>query len=117
MRKTFDLRTPGKHPDRLLDAAKNEIRKYIKRCRARDLPAGTHFWDFVCVMGADEAVALPVHPQQLTERINALVVEGATALFISIEPKATARVYKNVAEPWSPDGQAVSDPESPATRE
>ena len=113
MRKTFDLRVPGKNPDRLLDAAKNEIRKYIKRCRARELPAGTHFWNFACLLGADEASAEPVHPQQLTERINTLVADGAIALFISIEPKATARVYKNVAEPWSPDGHSETDTAPP----
>ena len=114
MRKTFDLRVPGKHPDRLLDAAKNDIRKYIKRCRGRDLPAGTHFWNFVCLLGVDEQSASPVHPQQLTERINALIAEGTTTLFIAIDPQATARVYKNVAEPWSPDGDAtgIDAPES-----
>jgi hypothetical protein len=78
MKKTFDLRVPGKQPDRLLDAAKNDIRKYIKRCRSRDLPAGKHFWTFDCLLGADEATAQAVHPQQLTEVINTLVAGGAT---------------------------------------
>ena len=71
------------------------------------------FWNFACLLGADEASAEPVHPQQLTERINTLVADGAIALFISIEPKATARVYKNVAEPWSPDGHSETDTEPP----
>ncbi|MDA8599942.1 DUF6172 family protein [Burkholderiaceae bacterium] len=119
MKKTFDLRVPGKQPDRLLDAAKNDIRKYIKRCRSRDLPAGTHFWNFACLLGADEATAQAVHPQQLTEAINTLVAGGATALFASIEPQATARVYKNVAEPWSPDAptSSASDVEIDADRD
>ena len=43
MRKTFPLRAEGKHPDRVLEAVKHEIRKYIKRERRRDLPEGADF--------------------------------------------------------------------------
>ncbi|MFY8042823.1 MAG: DUF6172 family protein, partial [Rhodoferax sp.] len=40
MKKTFSLAVEGKHPDRLLDAIKHEIRKYFKRERNRSLPEG-----------------------------------------------------------------------------
>ncbi|MEY4436090.1 MAG: hypothetical protein RL175_1045, partial [Pseudomonadota bacterium] len=30
MKKTFQLHVEGKHPDRLLEAIKHEIRKYLK---------------------------------------------------------------------------------------
>ena len=33
MRKTYPLRPEGKHPDRVLDAVKHDIRKYQKRER------------------------------------------------------------------------------------
>jgi hypothetical protein len=46
VKKTFQLRPEGKHPDRVLDATKHEIRKYLKRERRRDLPEGVDFWDF-----------------------------------------------------------------------
>ena len=105
MKKTYDLRLEGKNPDRLIEAAKNDVRKYIKRCRDKDLPAGTHFWHFVCKIGVDEAQAVDVHPQQLTEVINATIAAGATTLFASIEPVATARVYKNVAQAWGQSEQ------------
>ena len=36
MRKTFQLQVEGKNPDRVLDAVKHEIRKYIKRERRRE---------------------------------------------------------------------------------
>jgi hypothetical protein len=103
MKKTYDLRVEGKNPDRLLEAAKNDIRKYIKRCRDKDLPAGMHFWTFTCLVGASEETAQSVHPQQLTEVIDATVAAGATALFAHIEPLAQARVYRNVAQPWGED--------------
>jgi hypothetical protein len=102
MKKTYELRVEGKNSDRLLETAKSDVRKYIKRCREKDLPTGKHFWHFMCRIGTSEESAVDVHPQQLTEVINATVAAGATQLFAHIEPVATARVYKNVAEPWTP---------------
>ena len=61
MKKTFQLQAEGKHPDRLLDAIKHEIRKYVKRDRRRELPAGADYWDFDCRFGANEAAAQPAH--------------------------------------------------------
>ena len=36
----------AKSPERLLETAKSDIRKYLKRERAKPLPKGIHFWDF-----------------------------------------------------------------------
>ena len=38
MKKTFKLNVEGKHPDRVLEAVKHEIRKYVKRQRRVPLP-------------------------------------------------------------------------------
>ena len=51
MRKIFQLHVEGGNRDRVLDAVKHEIRKYIKRERRRDLPEGADFWDFDCRFG------------------------------------------------------------------
>jgi hypothetical protein len=48
MRKTYPLHIDGRHPDRVLDAVKHDVRKYLKRERRRDLPEGADFWDFDC---------------------------------------------------------------------
>ncbi|RZL90883.1 MAG: hypothetical protein EOP82_14340, partial [Variovorax sp.] len=61
MRKTFQLRPEGKNPDRVLEAVKHEIRKYIKRERRRELPEGVDFWDFDCKFGTAEDTAAVVH--------------------------------------------------------
>ena len=45
MKKIFQLRPEGKHPDRVLDATKHEIRKYVKRQRRVPLPEGVDFWE------------------------------------------------------------------------
>ena len=39
MKKNFPLHAEGKHPDRVLEAVKHDIRKYFKRERGRPVPA------------------------------------------------------------------------------
>jgi len=72
MKKTYLLKIEGKNRDRLLEAAKHDIRKYAKRERARSLPVGVDFWDFECKLGADAANAQPVHFAALIAEVDAL---------------------------------------------
>ena len=64
MKKIFPLQVEGKHPDRVLEAVKHDIRKYFKRERGRPVPAGADFWDFDCKVGAsaDSAQVVRVGP-------------------------------------------------------
>jgi hypothetical protein len=84
MRKTFALRPEGKHPDRVLDAVKHDIRKYMKRERRRDLPEGAHFWDFDCRFGADKDSALAMHPAALIPALDVLAQEGAAQCYVEL---------------------------------
>ena len=84
MRKTFQLRPEGKNPDRVLDATKHEIRKYIKRERRRTLPEGVDYWDFNCKFGATEATAQPARVGELIGLIDALVKAEGTQFYIEI---------------------------------
>ena len=87
MKKTFQLHTEGKNPDRLLEAIKHEVRKYIKRERGRELPKGVDFWDFDCKFGASQELAQVVHLAQLTERMDAIAKEAGTQFYIEILSK------------------------------
>ncbi|UJW82951.1 DUF6172 family protein [Hydrogenophaga sp. SL48] len=91
MRKFFELRPEGKHPDRVLEAVKHEIRKYMKRERRRDLPEGAHFWDFDCRFGADKDSAQTVHPAELIGALDALVKEGAVQCYVELLAKPGVR--------------------------
>ena len=84
MRKTFQLRPEGKNPDRVLDATKHEIRKYLKRERGRTLPEGVDYWDFNCKFGATEAEAQPARVGELISLIDALVKEEGTQFYMEI---------------------------------
>ena len=87
MKKTYQLRIEGKNPDRVLEAVKHEIRKYIKRERRRDLPAGADYWDFDCRFGAAEEAAEVVHLSALTASIDGVVGAQGTQFYIEILAK------------------------------
>jgi hypothetical protein len=87
MKKTFPLTLEGKHPERLLEATKHEIRKYIKRERRRVLPEGVDYWDFDCKFGASQDSAATVHLEEITALIDGAVKDGATQFYIEILAK------------------------------
>jgi hypothetical protein len=91
MKKTFQLTIEGKHPDRVLDATKHEIRQYIRRERNKTLPEGVDFWDFDCRFGASPADAQVIHPAQLIEHLDALAAGGANAVYVELLAKAGVR--------------------------
>lgn len=98
MRKTYVLNLEGKNRDRLLDAAKHDIRKYVKRERARALPAGVDFWDFDCKLGVDESAAVVLHFATLITSIDSLAKDGANQLYVEVVTKHGHRVGRPAAE-------------------
>lgn len=107
MKKTFQLRPEGKHPDRVLEATKHEIRKYLKRERGRALPKGVDYWDFNCRFGATEAEAQPARVGELIDLIGALVKDGGTQFYIEIlacHGQRKAPPAKEGADPGDSEG-------------
>jgi len=84
VRKTYPLHIEGKNPDRVLDAVKHDIRKYVKRQRRVALPEGVDFWDFDCRFGLSAEAAAPVHFGNLIEQIDAAAKDGATAVYVEV---------------------------------
>jgi hypothetical protein len=91
LKKTFQLKIEGKHPERLLESIKHDIRSYIARERRKALPAGVDFWDFDCKFGASDAMAETIHAGAITERINDYAAGGADAFYIEILAKPGVR--------------------------
>lgn len=98
MKKTFKLQVEGKNPDRVLDAHKHEIRKYVKRQRRVPLPAGVDFWDFDCKFGRTEESAEVVHLAEIITRIDVAVAEGAEQFFVEVLAKAGHRRARPAGE-------------------
>lgn len=84
MKKTFTLDIEGKNRDRLLDAVKHEVRKYMRRERRRDLPVGADYWDFDCKFGPEPESAQVTHPGNLIGAIDGFAKEGGGKFYVEI---------------------------------
>ena len=96
MKKVYSLKVEGKNRDRLLDAAKHDIRKYAKRERAKPLAHGVDFWDFDCKVGPSDTAALVVHFAEIIGAVDALVNGGADQFYLEITSKPGHRTARPV---------------------
>ena len=94
MKKTFPLTLEGKNRDRVVEAVKNDIRKYLARERRKPLPEGVDFWDFDCKFGTSTEAAEPAHVATLTELINGIVGANGAQLYIELVAKPGHRSAK-----------------------
>ena len=98
LKKTYTLNIAGKNRDRLLDASKHDIRKYVKRERAKTLPENVDFWDFDCKLGKTETTVTSVHLAALMTAIDALVAEGSDTFYVEVVTKQGQRTARPATE-------------------
>ncbi len=103
MKKNFPLQAEGKHPDRVLEAVKHDIRKYFKRERGRDLPKGVDFWDFDCKVGLDADSAQVCKVGTVIDTVGTLAQGGAHSVYVEILCKPGTRVPAPLREAPPPD--------------
>ena len=96
LKKTYYLQINGKNRDRLLDAAKHDIRKYAKRERGKSLSEGIDFWDFDCKVGASAETAALAHFSEIMGAVDALVKDGAVQFYVEIFSKPGYRAPRSV---------------------
>ncbi len=108
MKKTFQLQIEGKHPDRLLEAIKHEIRKYVRRQRRVPLPEGVDFWDFDCRFGASQVDAQGVHFATITSLIDTAAKQGDPAFYLELLAKPGRRLPR-APSAGEPDPAALGD--------
>lgn len=80
--------------DRMIEGAKHDIRKYLKRERRRELPEGVDFWDFDCKFGDAEAEAKVVHLAEMNACIDAAAARNLPSFYVEIIAKPGRRVKK-----------------------
>ncbi len=97
MRKTYPLNIEGRHRDRVLDAIRHDVSKYVKRQRRAALPPGADFWDFECRFGLSKDSAAAAELARLKDLIAAAAQDGATDLYVEILPKPGVRQSRPVA--------------------
>ena len=103
MKKTYPLTAEGKHPDRVLEAVKHDIRKYFKRERNRPVPSGADFWDFDCKVGTSADTAAVVRVSAVIEAVDAAAQSGAASVYVEILSKHGIRVPAPVKAPQADD--------------
>ena len=114
MRKTFQLRPEGKHPDRHLEAVKHEIRKYIQREKRRDLPKDMDYWAFDCRFGVDANSARAIHVEEITPSIDAVVKAEGAQFYIEILARAAKRGPRGERKAVEPSAANAEDSEADA---
>ena len=93
MKRVFNLTHPKIKPARLVDSAKHEVKKYMKKERARPLEPGVDYWDFEVKFGKDEASAQPIHPKEINQYMDNAEQNGEERFFVDIQPIAGVRSY------------------------
>ena len=99
MKKVFKLTDEKKHEDRVLEAIKHDIRKYVKREKKKKLPdAKMTYWDFNCKVGATSDTAKVVDFDELIKELDAVKASGATECYVEILAKIVDKPIKEIVE-------------------
>lgn len=94
MKKTFQLTHPKIKRDRLIEAVRHEINKYVKRERNKTLPEGVDFWDFACRFGHSAEDAKEIHLAEITKSIDKVAELQLESFYLEILAKPGHRTKK-----------------------
>jgi len=95
MKKVFKLQDDKRKPERIVEAIKHEIRKYMKRERKKKLPEGATYWEFDCRFGKDAEHAAALNSPELITSIDRAREEEWGQCYVELLVRP---VYKKEAE-------------------
>ena len=114
MRKNYPLQVSGRHPDRVLDAIKHDVRKYLRRERRRELPPEAQLWDFDCKVGPTQNAAQEVATTALIAAIDSCARSGASQVYVQVLARAAQRPPRPAAAPEATHETAPTATDLPA---
>lgn len=94
MKKTFQLISEKKTPERQLDAIRHEIKKYLARQRKKKVPEGFETWNFDCAIGPTPEAKTVIQVQEISQHIDRLVADDHTAFYLEIIARAANKPQK-----------------------
>ena len=94
MKKKFVLSHPKLKVVRLIEAAKHDVKKYIKRERKKKLPEDVDYWDFDCKYGHTEEKAKTIHISEINKCIDEAEKLQLESFYLEILAKAGHRTKK-----------------------
>ena len=99
MKKIFKLTDEKKHEDRVLDGIKNDIRKYVKREKKKDLTdKKTMYWDFDCKIGATVEEAKVVIYEELIKGLDMVKATGSKEVYVEVMAKEVEKPEKPIED-------------------
>lgn len=106
MKRTFSLVHPKIKPARLIDSARHEIKKYVKK--ERNMPTGRDipFWDFDVKFGEDEESSVGISFKELNQYMDKAAEAGAEQFYVEI-----VKVAGVIVEPEAPEDAFEIEPE------
>lgn len=87
MKKIFQLQHEKKKPERVIEAIKHEIRKYIKRERGKKLPEGVDYWDLICRFGQDSDRSQSMKSTEIIAALDNVLKDGWSQCYVEIIAK------------------------------
>lgn len=109
MKKTFKLHVEGKNSDRLLDAIKHEVRKYVKREKRKTLPYGANYWAFDCKFGVTAELAEALHLGEITKQMDVIAKAGSDSFYVEIIARAAVRTPREREEMLDEDDDDLDE--------
>ena len=94
MKKTFRLTHPKIKAARLVEAAKSNVKKYLKRERRRELPEGFDFWGFDCKFGPTAEEAKVIEIAEISQCMCAAEEQKLESFYVEILAKPVRRTKK-----------------------
>ncbi|MGY8869748.1 MAG: DUF6172 family protein [Pseudomonadales bacterium] len=91
MKKTFVLSHPKIKYARLIESAKSDAKKYVRRERNKQLPSGADYWDFDCKYGNTEQEAKVIHLSEINKCIDEAEKLQLESFYLEILVKAATR--------------------------
>jgi hypothetical protein len=87
MKKTFELVHPKIKPARLIEAARRDVKKYLKRENRKPLPGDFDCWNFDCKFGPSEDKAEVILSSEISKCISEAQAESLTSFYLEILAK------------------------------
>ena len=87
MKKTFELIHPKIKPARLIEAARRDIKKYLKRENRKLLPNDFDCWNFDCKFGPSQENAEVILSSEISKCISEAEAESLKSFYLEILAK------------------------------
>jgi len=98
MKKTFALSHPKISYQRLIESAKNDVKKHIKAERNKALPENADFWGFNCKFGQTESNARVIHEGDINSNISTAQSQHWKSFYLEVVATPKTRAKRSEAD-------------------